>query len=127
MLRHVDLALRFDVSAPRQARRFVAETLAGWGTPRRTEDVVLLASELVTNAILHGLPPASLRLTCGAEELTVEVSDAGPRQPALGRLDRPGDESGRGIALLDHLADRWGVRSLERGGKAVWFTVPLVE
>ncbi|MFD5590600.1 ATP-binding protein [Streptomyces griseorubiginosus] len=103
------------------ARRFAAETLAGWGlaeTPR-TDDVLLCVSELVTNALLHGVPPGrQLRLFLRHEghAVVVEVHDSGPGVP---RVVYDGDEGGRGLLLVSALSDKWGVRERELG-KAVW-------
>lgn len=82
----------------------------------------LLIAELVANAALHGKVPgrrARLVVTLGATELRVEVTDCrGDRQPvACGDADA---ESGRGLLLVEVLADGWGVRAHDPGGKTVW-------
>jgi anti-sigma regulatory factor (Ser/Thr protein kinase) len=59
------------------ARRFVVSTLRGWSLPDELlQDSALIATELVTNAIVHGQPPIRLRLRKSARELAIEVDDA---------------------------------------------------
>lgn len=86
------------------------------------EDVaVLLVSELVTNAIVHGRGPLELRARVGGDALRVEVHDADPgRLPALTADLDPTDVRGRGLHLVDILADRWGWSESVQG-KVVWF------
>ena len=80
--------------------------------PEAAERYRLVVSELVTNAVKHAGPPAvgqiRLKVRLGAETLRIEVADSGPGfRPT--RLDRsPERESGRGLMIVDHLADRWG-------------------
>ncbi|MEU1177443.1 ATP-binding protein [Streptomyces sp. NPDC005820] len=103
------------------ARRFAARTLAGWGLDGtgRADDVLLCVSELVTNALLHGVPPGRqflLFLRYDGRVLRLEVHDSGPGVP---RIADACDEGGRGLLLVAALSDTWGVR--ERAlGKAVW-------
>ncbi|MCU0264776.1 MAG: ATP-binding protein [Actinomycetia bacterium] len=86
------------------------------------EDVaVLLVSELVTNAILHGRGPLELRARATGDSLRVEVHDADPRTaPTLSTDVGPTDDGGRGLQLVDILADRWGWAE-SPAGKVVWF------
>ncbi|WP_327317045.1 ATP-binding protein [Streptomyces sp. NBC_01235] len=110
------------------ARRYVCETLAGWGLAEspRADDVLLCVSELVTNALLHGVPPGRqflLFLRYDGRVLRLEVHDSGPGVP---RIVGERDEGGRGLVLVAALSDRWGVRERELG-KVVWceFAGPL--
>ncbi|MFD8309233.1 ATP-binding protein [Streptomyces sp. NPDC059690] len=113
--------LRRERRSVQAARRFTAETLTGWdlaGTDR-ADDVLLCVSELVTNAVIHGVPPGrQLRLILRNEGrvLVVEVHDSGPGVPHV--VD-DADEGGRGLLLVSALSDKWGVRERELG-KAVW-------
>ncbi|MEU9173722.1 ATP-binding protein [Streptomyces sp. NPDC048420] len=103
------------------ARRFTAEVLTGWGLggTELADDVLLCVSELVTNAVIHGVPPGrQLRLLLRREGrmLVVEVHDSGGGTP---HVVHDGDEGGRGLLLVAALSDKWGVREREPG-KAVW-------
>ncbi|MER6612648.1 ATP-binding protein [Streptomyces xantholiticus] len=109
-------------------RRRVRAILADWHLPADVaEDVLLLASELLTNAITHALPPATLRLSQvlvdGLRAVHIEVTDAGPAAPA----DRPAceldpDEHGRGIEIVVALSARYGMQELA-GGTSRWADV----
>jgi two-component sensor histidine kinase len=80
--------------------------------------VVLVASELVTNAILHSRSPIELRLSRTSDRLVVAVHDGTTAVPR--RLQpNPDAEHGRGIQLVSVIAEQWGVRPSEHG-KSVW-------
>lgn len=105
------------------ARRFVREVLAD--APRDELDAALLmASELVTNAILHARTPVELGVVVDDNRLLLCVGDrlpGGPLTPRSHSRDRPG---GRGLALVADLSEHWGTASTS-GGKTVWFTLPV--
>ena len=108
-----------EVDGVGTARRLTAQTLGDWAIPAATiDDVVLLASELVTNAIVHGRPPIELRLRRTAAEVLLEVLDGANLLPRRLR-PTPEDEHGRGLQIVAVLADRWGARVTE-SGKAMW-------
>ncbi|MGW6919272.1 ATP-binding protein [Kitasatospora sp. NPDC054939] len=86
------------------------------------DEVVLLVSELVTNACRHAGGPLDLLLIRGAGALRVEVSDPSPVPPRPRPLDRPLRPGGLGLHLLARLALSWGWQRRERG-KTVWFEV----
>ena len=106
-------------------RRHIRTILADWNLAADiTEDVLLVASELLTNAIVHALPPATLSLSrsevdrCGA--VRVEVTDRGPVAPAgLSASALDPDEHGRGLAIVTALATRCGVL-VQSGGTSRW-------
>jgi len=103
-----------------QARRLVEEYLRDRGD-EDGEVAVLLTSELVTNAILHGHGPLELRAHTEGSALRIEVRDQEPASPPVLRSDAELTEiGGRGLQLVDTLADRWGW-SAEATGKVVWF------
>lgn len=108
----------------RAARRFVDATLGSWECGRAVEVVVLLANELVTNAVLHADTDVDLRLRRATDRVRVEVGDRSGGRPEAREL-LPGAQTGRGLALVDALADRWGVDPGGTEGKVVWFEVPL--
>jgi anti-sigma regulatory factor (Ser/Thr protein kinase) len=93
---------------------------------------VLLVSELVTNAVIHGdergagtLAAVTMLVRCSGGELRVEVHDRSRGIPVPASLEVPDDsEAGRGLMLVDTLAAEWGYY-LTPGGKAVYFTLPL--
>ncbi|MFE4638313.1 ATP-binding protein [Streptomyces sp. NPDC056773] len=103
----------------RAARHFTRDTLAAWGRASREDDVLLCVSELATNALRYGVPRGRgylLRLLAYEGTVRVEVHDSGP---GLSRIREGVPERGRGLLLVDGLADAWGV--LPRApGKAVW-------
>jgi anti-sigma regulatory factor (Ser/Thr protein kinase) len=118
------LELRATLSAnPEQvaeARRLVAGYLAERGDDDG-EVAVLLTSELVTNAILYGRAPLELRAQADGAALRVEVHDLDPTSPPVLRHDVDLVEiGGRGLQLVDTLADRWGWAENDYG-KVVWF------
>jgi anti-sigma regulatory factor (Ser/Thr protein kinase) len=98
--------------------------VAGWPTAPRAGELELLVSELVTNAIVHGRPPVSVRLTHVGDEVLVEVEDGSPGTPHRRRPDAD-EEHGRGLGILATLARRYGVTD-GPSGKTVWCTVPVV-
>jgi anti-sigma regulatory factor (Ser/Thr protein kinase) len=85
------------------------------------ENVELLASEVIANAVLHSEAPCDVAVTRTDERLRVEVTDADPCLPSVVEAG-PNDESGRGLLLVNALADAWGTR-LEPTGKTTWFEI----
>ncbi|MGW1126111.1 SpoIIE family protein phosphatase [Streptomyces sp. CB01249] len=116
-----------DPEALSSARHMIRAAVRAWGAKDRADEVELAADELVTNALMHtdGGAIVTIRVLTGPERrLRVDVED---RSSALPRRREAGEAgvSGRGLLLVDQLADAWGVES--RGtGKCVWseFVVP---
>ena len=109
-------------SAPRDARRVVAEQLARWDVRDDVvDDLVLATSELVTNALVHARPPIDLRLRATPEQLVVEVQDRALLRPRRRRPDND-DEHGRGLNIVEALSDEWGTHRTS-SGKTVWCCV----
>ncbi len=126
--RSIELALSEGREPARRARAFCHGVLSTWQVPEhKREDIVLVVSELVTNAILHGGAAEQLRLRRTARRVVIEVFDHGARMPHPRAADLRA-ESGRGLHLVARLADRWGARPV-RGGKAVWceFDTPVTD
>jgi anti-sigma regulatory factor (Ser/Thr protein kinase) len=106
-------------------RRHIRTVLTDWNLAADiADDVLLVVSELLTNAIVHALPPATLTLSrspvdrCGA--VRVEVTDRGPVTPAGLPASAPDpDEHGRGLAIVTALASRCGV-DVHPGGTSRW-------
>ncbi|MFG2292399.1 ATP-binding protein [Streptomyces sp. NPDC048603] len=87
------------------------------------EDVLLLVSEVVTNACLHGGGPSELVLHCAPDRLRIEVTDGNPEPPRPHRRGDPALPGGHGLVVLETLTRSWG--SLPAGfGKTVWAEVP---
>jgi anti-sigma regulatory factor (Ser/Thr protein kinase) len=112
-----------DPAAVPAGRRFVAALLDDWDCAHLTDTATLLTSEILTNAVVHGLGPVRLRVRRTDIEIAVIVSDRGWYQPQP-RLADPTDESGRGLSLLEMLSASWGARATA-DGKDVWFTLTL--
>ncbi|MFJ1827733.1 SpoIIE family protein phosphatase, partial [Streptomyces sp. NPDC088178] len=116
-----------DPEALSSARHMIRAAVRAWGAKTRADEVELAADELITNALMHtdGGAIVTIRVLTGPERrLRVDVED---RSSALPRRRDAGEAgvSGRGLMLVDRLADLWGVES--RGsGKSVWceFVIP---
>ncbi|WP_078662002.1 MULTISPECIES: ATP-binding protein [Streptomyces] len=110
------------------ARRIVqVVVLREWGlTARTAEDAVLLVSELVGNAVRHtGARAFGLRMRRRRGWIRIEVRDPSRGLPCLMPVQDM-DVSGRGLFLVDKLADRWGVDLLPRG-KTTWFEIRVTD
>ncbi|MBC2877543.1 ATP-binding protein [Streptomyces sp. TYQ1024] len=143
---------RDDLAAVAGVRAGLRRFLVHWGAPGRAETAELLTSELVTNALVHTDGGAVVTAVLGVGPsavvkglLRVEVRDTLPRRPVLRASDagppareggvrtdggRCADEgaatSGRGLLLVQALADAWGVRT-HGTGKTVWFELAAEE
>jgi anti-sigma regulatory factor (Ser/Thr protein kinase) len=111
---------RADLGAVPEARKALRELLRHWGRPGRADVAELLTSELVTNALVHTDHDAVLTATVGPRGLRVEVRDFVARRPRLCGPNADDGTHGRGLVLVQSLADAWGVRA-HGVGKAVWF------
>lgn len=115
-------------SSVRRARRAVAESLPEVPRPLG-DDLTLLTSELVTNAIRHGACPEEedlieLVLWPADGHYWLAVSDPGQGKPTLAYPDAD-SESGRGLLLVNHLASAWTVRPRRTRGTSVIAGVPF--
>jgi PAS domain S-box-containing protein len=120
----VTLEVPATPAAVGEARRFAVSTFSGWALPEDLlQDGALIATELVTNAIVHGQPPIHLRLRRTARELAIEVDDAASAMP---RKLRAGvdDLHGRGLDIVAQLSNRWAARA-DGYGKTVWSTLRI--
>ncbi|WP_380282810.1 ATP-binding protein [Kitasatospora purpeofusca] len=131
------LALNGPRGAVRRSREFSRQALLDWHWLAMDgehwpddeqvavfEDVLLMVSELVTNACLYAPGgPRELRLCWNTLRLRVEVSDASPEPPRLRPSAYPGKPGGHGLRVVDRLAGAWGSRP-EGAGKSVWLEVP---
>ncbi len=108
-------------ASPKRARDFVAEAVDCSVDLDVLDVIILLTSEVVTNAVLHARTEARLKVVVGRAAVRVEVIDGERREP-VPRRAAVDDTSGRGLQLVDALSSRWGVEAL-RAGKRVWFEV----
>ncbi|WP_432056169.1 ATP-binding protein [Streptomyces sp. bgisy022] len=111
------------------ARDFTRQALYAWGwlpaagaeQRAAAEDVLLVVSELVTNACLHAEGPDQLGITCDNKVIRVEVTDRGTGQPAPRTPHRAGRPGGHGMFIVQRLCLDWGVvRTPGMPGKTVW-------
>jgi serine phosphatase RsbU (regulator of sigma subunit)/anti-sigma regulatory factor (Ser/Thr protein kinase) len=120
----VEADLPAELTAVRRARDMVR---AAASALRLSEDGLdtasLIVSELVTNALVHGAAPVSLRVRSSGSRCYIEVTDSARYRPHR-RVARETDENGRGLELLQALSRRWGVRP-QVTGKVVWAQLDL--
>ncbi|MGW7263357.1 SpoIIE family protein phosphatase [Streptomyces sp. NPDC054842] len=108
--------------APARARAHVSAQLRQWRARNNVrDDVPLLVSELVTNAVRFASGPLTVRLIRSGHGLLCEVGDTGNGRPRLRRGDLL-DDGGRGLQIVHRLTTRWGVRWTDTG-KVVWAEV----
>ena len=105
----------------RLARLLTTEQLRTWGLPLHPAEHIV--AELASNAVTHGrVPGRDFRLTLHVVGSTLRIEVTDTRRERLPQLQQqaPGAESGRGLLLVDALADRWGVREDRFPRKTVW-------
>ncbi|WP_431771770.1 ATP-binding protein [Streptomyces cucumeris] len=113
------------------ARRFTTATLVAWGLEESGDDVELCVSELASNAVVHGAEPGHgflVKLVADDISVRLEVHDdhgagRGDSRPHV-RHPAASDDSGRGLLLVELLAEDWGVEARHPLGKAVWSRFP---
>ncbi|MCF4139636.1 ATP-binding protein [Streptomyces sp. Tue 6430] len=127
-------ALPARLEAVREARRFTRRTLGQWEADERSDDICLVVSELVTNALRHGMSPddtpgppgqqqpVRLHLLRWTGRLVCAVRDPSRDSPLPREVDDFAAESGRGLFLVDSFTEGWGWQPLSPnlGGKVVW-------
>lgn len=112
--------------APSRARRMLADLLDGSPADRGSarDDAMIVVSELVTNALLHGHPPIRIAFDVSAACIRIEVADGAAGSSPLVRPAPPDDPGGRGMLLVSELVDRWGYDEAD-GIKVVWAELDL--
>lgn len=115
-----------DPSSVRRARNLVVEHARRVGVADHAEDVRLAASELLTNAVVHGGKTICIRVTTDWQVLRVEVHDNGTRpvgEAAGGELR----ETGRGLdQIVAHVTETYGITHEPGRGTVAWFEVKLL-
>lgn len=117
------ITLRAEPQSAAMARLFLRRTAVEWGVDDIAEVLLLVATELVSNAVTHGRSDVHLRVDRQPRVLRVEVEDEDSRLPVL-RTVGPDALGGRGLTVVDALATRWGIRCIP-AGKVVWAELPL--
>jgi anti-sigma regulatory factor (Ser/Thr protein kinase) len=124
LIDEISTELPLGVQAVAIARAFVGDAIRAWGAG--AEDIAsaeLLASELVTNAVLYGYGARTIALRRESHRLRIGVSDSAPGVPT--RREAGGeDEIGRGMQLVEAYAESWGVEPHD-DGKAVWCEIVI--
>jgi anti-sigma regulatory factor (Ser/Thr protein kinase) len=105
-----------------QARAFAQRALDGWREGDIGDTLTLLLSELVTNAVVHAASAPNVAIHLMPDRVHVEVADDDDSSELHPVHASPDAEGGRGLALVEALADRWGQVALP-DGKVVWFEV----
>jgi anti-sigma regulatory factor (Ser/Thr protein kinase) len=122
--------LGMGIGSVRAARDFTHATLHRWGAAERSDDIAIVMSELLANALRHALPasadirlrrPIRLGLLQPGPCVLCAVADPGTAAPVP---QAPGflAETGRGLHIICALSDAWGYTALSDSGKVVWAT-----
>ena len=118
-----ELLLPASTISPAAAREWARHTGCREHAVDLLDDALLLITELVTNALLHGAPPILLAIECDDASLHVRVRDGSPVLPGHRETELE-SENGRGMTLVELLTSTWGVAPVtdQHGvGKEVWF------
>lgn len=113
--------LASDPTSVGEGRRRAADTLEAWELGHLVDDLALVVSELVTNAVLHARTPCELVLSLSDGTLRVEVADDSPAIPRR-KIYGSTATTGRGLGLVEVLSRAWGV-DRRNGGKVVWVEI----
>ncbi|GAA3834260.1 SpoIIE family protein phosphatase [Streptomyces chiangmaiensis] len=116
---------RHNLEGVKTARVFVRQQLQGWGLDKYVDDLEIMTSEVVTNALVHADSDVDLRVKAYEDCVRVEVRDTDPTPPVpepIALSNEPGFESehGRGLVIVEALASGWGNLPCGRG-KTIWF------
>ncbi len=104
---------------PGLARRFVGEAMQDWGLPELSDDLALVVGELATNAVVHGRSAFTVAVSRVRGGVRVVVGDCNTASPRVRQFDSDRAEGGRGLVLVEAVAQRWGHDAVANG-KLVW-------
>jgi anti-anti-sigma regulatory factor len=117
LYRHLDLTP--ELGAARVARRLVTEACADWDLTDLAGPGCIVLTEMVNNVVAHARTPMTVLLARRAAVLSVAVRDQSPTVPRFAGPVAPTAYGGRGLLLIDSVAERWGSMEAD-GGKVVW-------
>ncbi|HEY6798542.1 MAG TPA: GAF domain-containing protein [Kineosporiaceae bacterium] len=122
--RHLSRGFGPHLASCGAARSYVEDVLSAWGLTCLAEQAMLAVSELVGNTLTHTTSPVWLALrrtrsNTGVEQVWIGVRDASDRLPRLQRSSAA-TLGGRGLHIVEAIADTWGVTTTQTGGKTVW-------
>jgi anti-sigma regulatory factor (Ser/Thr protein kinase) len=115
----VQRAFEADAASVSEARRFVLSTVSGWGVDQ--EAAGLLTTELAANAVRHARSAFCVEIT--RDDGTIRVGIVNDEPDMLLIVKEPDDDGGRGLHILESLAQGWGVENRPET-KVVWFELP---
>ncbi|MFE3270349.1 SpoIIE family protein phosphatase [Streptomyces sp. NPDC059215] len=117
---------RHDLQSVRLVRNFLGDTISDWHRESVLDELQLLASEVVTNALIHAHSEVEIKVREYADRVRTEVRDTDPHPPIptitydSPKAEAESAESGRGLFIVDSIADSWGSSPIGRG-KTTWF------
>jgi anti-sigma regulatory factor (Ser/Thr protein kinase) len=122
MVNEFQVELPPDLSASAHARRHTVELLNGRCPQPLVDDVLIVVSELVTNAVRHTGGACALSVQVGTGQIVVEVCDGDGRPPVATRMQAV--SLGRGLGMVQMLTTRWGIER-QPHGKTVWAEISM--
>ena len=114
-----------EPDSTRAARRFVLQAVGNAPSALR-DAIAVMVGELAMNAVEHARTPFKVTIELAGGTLRVEVTDSDDNRPQAGPMPPPGSLRGRGLPIVDSLADDWGVIASRPGpGKEIWFQIAV--
>ncbi len=114
-----------DPGSTRSARHFVLHAV-GNAPPGLRDAIAVMVGELAMNAVQHARTGFEVTVELADGALLVVVTDSGGNYPAAGPMPPPRSSRGRGLPIMDSLADEWGITPSPHGpGKSIWFKIAV--
>jgi anti-sigma regulatory factor (Ser/Thr protein kinase) len=114
------LRLEHGIHAPAHARRWIIQRCREWQCEDLADAAALLITELVTNVFLHARTACLIQAAFHRSTLEVSVTDWDPHELSV-HPSSASAESGRGLVILQAVADAWGTQRPDASAKRVWF------